>query len=93
MSGTFDAQSGAVPTVSVSWYKKAAKYGALFSDPTIIGVGDSADPELLIGENKLKEMLGTGANYTYNVTVNGADSPEMWASRFIRETKQYARIS
>ena len=93
MSGTFDAQSGTVPSVSVSWYKKAAEYGALFSDPTIIGVGDSADPELLIGENKLKEMLGTGANYTYNVTVNGADSPEMWASRFIRETKQYARIS
>lgn len=93
MSGTFDAQSQTVPTVSVSWYKKAAEYGALFSEPTIIGVGDAADPELLIGENKLKEMLGSGANYTYNVTVNGADSPEMWAARFVRETKQYQRIS
>ena len=93
MSGTFDAQTGSVPTVSVNWYKKAAEYGALFTDPAIIGVGDSADPELLIGENKLKQMLGNGANYTYNVTVNGADSPEMWAARFVRETKQYQRIS
>ena len=93
MSGTFDAQSGSVPTVSVSWYKKAAEYGALFTDPAVIGVGDSADPELLIGESKLREMLGTGSNYTWNVTVNGADSPEMWAARFVREAKQYQRIS
>ena len=93
MSGTFDAQSGSVPTVSVNWYKKAAEYGALFTAPAVIGVGDSADPELLIGENKLREMLGTGANYTWNVTVNGADSPEMWAARFVREAKQYQRIS
>ena len=93
MSGSFDAQTQTVPTVSVSWYARAAEYGALFTDPAIIGVGDSADPELLIGESKLREMLGTGSNYTWNVTVNGADSPEMWAARFVREAKQYQRIS
>lgn len=94
MSGTFNAETGSVPSVSVSWYKKAAEYGALFSQPTIIGVGDAADPELLIGESKLQEMLGNnGNNVTFNVTVNGAESPEKWAARFLREAKQYERIS
>ena len=94
MSGTFNAQSGTVPTVSVSWYKKAAEYGALFSQPTIIGVGDAADPELLLGESKLKELLGNNSNnVTFNVTVDGAESPETWAARFVREAKQYMRIS
>ena len=94
MSGTFNAQSGTVPTVSVSWYKKAAEYGALFSQPAIIGVGDSADPELLLGESKLKELLGNNSNnVTFNVTVDGAESPETWAARFVREAKQYMRIS
>ena len=94
MSGTFNAETGSVPSVSVSWYKKAAEYGALFSQPTIIGVGDAADPELLIGESKLQEMLGNnGNNVTFNVSVNGAESPEVWATRFVREAKQYMRIS
>lgn len=94
MSGTFNAETGSVPSVSVSWYKKAAEYGALFSQPTIIGVGDAADPELLIGESKLQDMLGNnGNNVTFNVSVNGAESPEVWATRFVREAKQYMRIS
>ena len=94
MSGTFDAQSGTVPTVSVSWYRKAAEYGALFTTPQVVGVGDAADPELLIGEKKLREMLGGDrGSVTFNVTVDGTDNPEMWAARFVREAKQYARIS
>lgn len=94
MSGTFDAASGAVPTVSVSWYRKAAEYGALFTTPQVVGVGDAADPELLIGESKLKKMLGADRNnVTFNVNVNGAESPELWATRFVREAKQYQRIN
>lgn len=57
MSGTFDAKTGQVPSVSVSWYKKAAEMGALFTDPTIIGVGDAAQPEMLIGEQTLYSQI------------------------------------
>ena len=57
MSGSFNAETGSVPTVSVSWYKRAAEEGALFSDPTIIGVGDASQPEMLIGENTLYEQI------------------------------------
>lgn len=92
LHGEFDAKNKRVPTVSVSWYAKAAEYGALFTQPTIIGVGDAAQPELLIGENKLREMLG-GRGNIWNITVNGAEDPEKWARRFVREAKMYARIS
>lgn len=57
MHGYFDAQTGSVPYVDVAWYKRAATQGARFSSPSIIGVGDAAQPELLIGENTLYEKI------------------------------------
>ena len=57
MYGSFNAETGEVPSVSVSWYKKAAEQGALFADPTIIGVGDASQPELLIGERTLYDQI------------------------------------
>lgn len=57
MSGSFDAKSGRVPTVNVSWYRDAATQGARFSSPTVIGVGDAKQPELLIGETTLFRQI------------------------------------
>ena len=57
MSGTFNAQSGQVPSVNVDWYRRAAKEGALFSNPTVIGVGDANQPEMLIGEDTLYQQI------------------------------------
>lgn len=57
MYGSFDAETGEVPTVSVSWYRRAAEEGAIFADPTLIGVGDAAQPEMLIGERTLYEQI------------------------------------
>lgn len=57
MYGSFNAETGEVPSVSVAWYKKAAEQGALFADPTIIGVGDASQPEMLIGERTLYEQI------------------------------------
>lgn len=67
LSGTFDARSGSVPSVGVSWYAKAAEQGARFTTPTIIGVGDAAQPEILIGEDKLKELVRGSQPITVNV--------------------------
>lgn len=67
MNGDFDAKSKRVPTVGVQWYRSAATEGALFSSPTIIGVGDASQPELLIGQETLKKMIGNGRNITMNV--------------------------
>lgn len=70
LSGTFDARSGSVPSVGVSWYARAAEQGARFTRPQIIGVGDANQPELLIGEDKLKEIIGGGQPITINVYGN-----------------------
>ena len=67
LAGSFDARSGSVPSVGVSWYAKAAEQGARFTRPQIIGVGDARQPELLIGEEKLKELVGGGQPITINV--------------------------
>lgn len=70
MSGSFNAQTGRVPTVGVQWYRRAAEEGALFTRPTIVGVGDARQPELLLGEDKLRELVGGNTNV--NITVNAA---------------------
>jgi len=67
LAGSFDAASGSVPSVGVSWYAKAAEHGAIFRTPQIIGVGDANQPELLIGEDKLREVIGGGQSITVNV--------------------------
>lgn len=61
LSGIFDPRTGSVPSVSVAWYKRAATQGARFSNPTIIGVGDASQPELLIGETTLYEQISEAA--------------------------------
>ena len=84
MSGSFDAKTGRVPNVGVQWYAKAAEQGALFSRPQIIGVGDAAQPELLIGEDKLREIVGTG-QVTINVYPQKGQSEEAIANMVMRK--------
>lgn len=69
MSGSFDARSRRVPNVHVQWYKDAAEQGARFTTPQIIGVGDARQPEILLGEDKLRELAG---GRPINITINAA---------------------
>lgn len=66
MSGSFDAKSGSVPSIGVSWYAKAAERGAIFRQPQIIGVGDASQPEVLLGEETLKQLTSGEINITIN---------------------------
>ena len=87
---------GKKPSISVDWYKKAMGNPYLFSDATLFGAGESGD-EMLYGRKALMrdiaEAVGGGANNTWNITVNGADDPELWASRFAHEFKMQMRIA
>ena len=83
---------GRLPSFSVQWYARAAEYGARFTDPTIIGVGDADQPEILIGEDKLRELVG-GKGVTNYITVNGAEDPEAWAMKFARQMKIEMRMA
>lgn len=76
IEGRFSINPPSVPHFSISWYKKAAEEGALFSSPTIIGVGDARQPEMLIGQDTLRKMLSEmsgGGSTVVNVTVNAAE--------------------
>lgn len=88
MSGSFNAEKGEVPEVTVKWYAQAAKSGAIFTSPALIGVGDAAEPEMLIGKNTLFEMIseavkGGGYNQTINITTPEHLSPSETA-RLVR---------
>ena len=56
----------------------AATEGALFTSPTIIGVGDANQPEMLIGQNTLRDMFaqygggGVDPQLIYQAVYQGA---------------------
>lgn len=81
-----------VPKINVEWYRRAATMGALFDSPTIIGVGDAAQPELLIGEdtlfNAIRQAVGDGGfNQTINITApQGLDPAE--TARLVRNNSR-----
>lgn len=72
---------GSLPRISISWYRKAYDDAVLFNQPTIIptigglkGFGDGPGSELVIGVNKLREVIGTSGN---NINVNVYAAPGM----------------
>jgi hypothetical protein len=72
---------GVFPSVSIDWYKKAYDTPVLFNTPTVLptmaglkGFGDGNGAELVIGVDKLRELVGAGGN---NVTVNVYPAPGM----------------
>lgn len=88
MSGSFNAQTGSVPTTSVSWYAKAAQFGALFTEPTIIGVGDAHEGEVLLGESKLRELAGGGNGITVNLNYDATDDANDMARDLARNIRR-----
>lgn len=90
MSGKFDAKTGSVPTVRVSgWYAKAAEMGALFTQPTIIGVGDTNQGEVLLGEKKLRELAGGGNGITINLNYDASDDANDMVRDLARNIRRY----
>lgn len=90
---------GSLPHFDVSWYAKAAQQPYVFDRPTLFGAGDVKD-EMLYGRTNLlrdiKEATAgnTGTvNNTFNFYVDGAENPEQWASRAMRQIKMEVRMA
>ena len=95
MSGSFNAETGSVPHVSTSWYRVAESTPYLFTKATLFGAGESKD-EILYGRDALlrdiREASG-GATITNYITVDGAENPEAFAQRLVRQMKMEMRMA
>ena len=86
---------GTPPSVSVDWYAK----GGIFSNPTLIGIGEKGSEAVLPLDplwkhlNRIEQNSGKVINFSPQVTVNGAEDPEDWASRFVRELRKEVRMA
>lgn len=90
----------------VGWVPHAA--GGIYTRPTLLRsnggaghlVGEAGSEAILPLDTLWKHMdqmahtiAGGSAGGTWNITVNGADDPELWASRFAHEFKMQMRIA
>jgi TP901 family phage tail tape measure protein len=75
ITGGFSLSPLKVPKFNISWYRKAYDNPMLFSSPTVLptangmkGFGDGNGAELVIGLDKLREVVGGGA-VVNNITI------------------------
>lgn len=72
---------GFLPSIEVRWYKKAMQNPIMFTSPTVMqtpnglkGFGDGHGAEIVMGLNKLRELVGATEN---NVVINVYPAPGM----------------
>ena len=91
-----DLLKGSIPHLSIDWYAK----GGIFESASVIGVGEAGREAVvpLQGEymkpfaKAIAEQMG-GRDVIINMTVNGAEDPEEWASKFARQMKMELRMA
>ena len=85
---------GVKPTIGIDWYKT----GAIFMKPTVAGLAESG-PEAIVPIdtlwNKLDRIADAtsgGNTFNFNITVSGAEDPESYARRLVRQLKMELRM-
>ena len=73
-----DLLKGTIPKLSIEWYKSAYQNPVMFTSPTVVntpqgykGFGDGTGAEIVMGLDKLRELVGAGQNVTVNVVLEG----------------------
>ena len=99
ITGSFSIKKKTVPHLSIDWYKK----GGILDEPTIIGAGEAGREGIIPLEGRymrpfaktIAQEMPNGArnNITMNVTVNGAENPEEFATRLVNRLKLEMRTA
>lgn len=86
LSGSFSLNPPSVPNLSVIWYRKAYEDGVMFNRPTVLqtssgmkGFGDGVGSEVVLGLNRLRELVSSGGGMTINVYGAPGQSEEALA--------------
>lgn len=73
-----DLLQGIKPTLDIEWYKRAYENPVMFNSPTVLatpngykGFGDGNGAEIVMGLDKLRELVGQGQNVNVNVILQG----------------------
>lgn len=76
ITGKFSISPPSMPKITVDWYKRAYDNPVMFTSPTVLptangykGFGDGAGAEVVIGLNRLQEMMGQTGGVTNNITI------------------------
>jgi len=76
LTGTFSLNPPSIPKLSVDWYKSAYNNPVMFTSPTVIptvdgykGFGDGSGAEIVIGLNRLQDLMGSAGGVTNNITI------------------------
>lgn len=70
---------GSLPKISIDWYRKAYQNPVMFTSPTVLptaagmkGFGDGSGAEIVMGLDKLRELVASGnQNVTVQVVLEG----------------------
>lgn len=83
---------GKLPSISIEWYKKAYQNPVMFTSPTVLqtaqgykGFGDGSGAEIVMGLNKLRELVGAGGNVTVNVYGSSGQNVDELADAVTRK--------
>lgn len=84
LEGEFSLVPPSVPKIAVDWYRKAYDNPVLFTSPTVLptmsgmkGFGDGNGAEVVMGLNKLQELVGQGGGTEINLNIYGAQGQDV----------------
>lgn len=93
-----DLLKGSIPSLSISWSAKAMDTPYMFTNATLFGAGEAGD-EIMYGRANLmrdiRDAVGDTGETTniFNITVDGAEDPEDYARRLMRELQLITRTA